>query len=149
MSRVRGREHTEPSFRRLRPQRRTERRAPSRQLPSTPTSSSSGGDWSQHPSLTMSLPCKGRNLPSVRHDDGGTDTGTYDDTTKLGNRIRRSPYLMTKLQKWENSRRASTPRKAKLLPSRSPTSLGPRTRASRARCKAAPREPSLRSEPVP
>jgi hypothetical protein len=46
-----------------------------------------GGDWSHHPSLTMSLPCKGKNLPSVKHDDGGTDAGTCSDITKLGNGI--------------------------------------------------------------
>jgi hypothetical protein len=33
--------------------------------------------------------------------DGGTDAGTYGDIMKLGNGIRRSPYLVTKLQKWE------------------------------------------------
>jgi hypothetical protein len=49
----------------------------------------------------MSLPCKGKNLPSVKRGDGGTDAGTYDDITKLGNRIRRSPYPETKPQKWE------------------------------------------------
>jgi hypothetical protein len=31
------------------------------------------GDLSQHSSSMMSLLCKGRNLPSVRHGDGGTD----------------------------------------------------------------------------
>jgi hypothetical protein len=50
-----------------------------------PTFSSSGGDWSQHPSPTMSQPCMGKNLPSVRHDDGGTDARTCDDITRLGN----------------------------------------------------------------
>jgi hypothetical protein len=49
----------------------------------------------------MSLPCKGKNLPSVKHDDGGTDDGTYGDITKLGNGIRRSRYPKTKPQKWE------------------------------------------------
>jgi hypothetical protein len=49
----------------------------------------------------MSLPCKGKNLPSVKRGDGGTDAGTYDDITKLGNRIRHSPYPVTKLQKCE------------------------------------------------
>jgi hypothetical protein len=49
----------------------------------------------------MSLPCKGKNLPSAKRNDGGTDTGTYGDITMLGNGIQRSPYLATKLQKWE------------------------------------------------
>jgi hypothetical protein len=33
----------------------------------------------------MSQPCMGKNLPSVRHDDGGTDARTCDDITRLGN----------------------------------------------------------------
>jgi hypothetical protein len=49
----------------------------------------------------MSLPCKGKNLPSVKHNDGGTDAGTYGDIMKLGNRIRRSLYPETKPQRWE------------------------------------------------
>jgi hypothetical protein len=44
----------------------------------------------------MSLPCKAKNLPSVKRGDGGTDAGTYDDIMKLRNGIRRSPYLETK-----------------------------------------------------
>jgi hypothetical protein len=47
----------------------------------------------------MSLPCKGKNLPSMKHDDVGTDVGTCGDITKLGNRIRRSPCPVTKPQK--------------------------------------------------
>jgi hypothetical protein len=43
------------------------------------------GDWSHHPSSTTSLPCKGKNLPSVKHRMCG-------DITKLGNRIWCSPY---------------------------------------------------------
>jgi hypothetical protein len=81
------------------PQRRTERRAPSRRLLSTLMSSSSGGDWSQHPSPMISQPCKGKNLPSVRHDDGGTNAGTCGDIMRLGNRIMRNPYPGMKLQK--------------------------------------------------
>jgi hypothetical protein len=45
----------------------------------------------------MSLPCKGKNLPNMKRDDGGTDAGTYGDIMKLGNRIQRSPYRATKL----------------------------------------------------
>jgi hypothetical protein len=47
----------------------------------------------------MSQPCKGKNLPSMRHADGGTDAGTCGDITRLGNTIWRSPYPGTKLQK--------------------------------------------------
>jgi hypothetical protein len=49
----------------------------------------------------MSLPCKGKNLPSVKRDDRGTDVKTYGDIMKLGNKIRCSPYPETKPQKWE------------------------------------------------
>jgi hypothetical protein len=42
---------------------------------------------------------QGKNLPSVKHDDGRTDAGTCDDIMKLGNRIRRSPYPGRKPQK--------------------------------------------------
>jgi hypothetical protein len=57
------RSSTEPSFRHLRPQRRTERNSSPQQLLSTPTSSSSGGDWSHLSSPTTSQPCQGKNLP--------------------------------------------------------------------------------------
>jgi hypothetical protein len=53
------------------------------------------------PPQTMSQPCKGKNLPSVKRDDGGTDAGTCNDITWLGNGTRRSPYPKTNLQKWE------------------------------------------------
>jgi hypothetical protein len=59
------------------------------------------GDWSQRPSPTMSLPCKGRNLPSVMPGDGETDVGTCDDIMKPRNGIRRSPCPETKLRRWE------------------------------------------------
>jgi hypothetical protein len=101
MSRVRGREYDEPPFRYLRPQRRTGRRALSRRHLSTLTSSSSMGDWSQDLSPTRSLPCKGRSLPSAKHDDGGTNAGTCGDIMKSGNGIRRGPYPETKPQRWE------------------------------------------------
>jgi hypothetical protein len=39
---------------------------------------------------------QGKNLPSMKHDDGRTDVGTYGDITKLGNRIQRSLYPETK-----------------------------------------------------
>jgi hypothetical protein len=61
--------------------------------------SATGGDWSHHPSPTMIQSCKGKNLPNVRHDDGGTDVETCGDITRLGNGIRRSLYPGTKLQK--------------------------------------------------
>jgi hypothetical protein len=38
----------------------------------------------------MSLPCKGRNLPSVMLGDKETYTGTCGDIMKPGNRIRHS-----------------------------------------------------------
>jgi hypothetical protein len=44
----------------------------------------------------MSLPCKGKNLRSVKHDDRGTEVGTCGSITRLGNGIRHSPYLGTK-----------------------------------------------------
>jgi hypothetical protein len=44
----------------------------------------------------MSLPCKGKNLPSVKHDDGGKDAGTCGVIMRLGNGIRHSPYPGTK-----------------------------------------------------
>jgi hypothetical protein len=49
----------------------------------------------------MSLPCKGKSLPSVKHDAGGTDAGMYNDITKLGNGIQRNLYPEMKPQKWE------------------------------------------------
>jgi hypothetical protein len=49
----------------------------------------------------MSLPCKGRNLPSVMPGDRETDTGTFDDIMKPGNGIQHSPCPETKPQKWE------------------------------------------------
>jgi hypothetical protein len=49
----------------------------------------------------MSLPCKGRCLPSVKRGDGGTDAGTCGDIMQPGNRIRRSPYTETRPHKWE------------------------------------------------
>jgi hypothetical protein len=58
------------------------RRTPSYLLLSTLTYSSFRGDWSHRPSLTMSLPCRGRNLPSVMPDDGETDARMCDDITK-------------------------------------------------------------------
>jgi hypothetical protein len=59
---------------------------------STLTSSSSRGDWSHLPSLTTSRLCKGKNLPSVKHDDEGTDAGMFSDITRLGSGIQRSLY---------------------------------------------------------
>jgi hypothetical protein len=60
-----------------------------------------GGDWSHLPSPTTSQPCKGKNLPSAKHDDEGTDAGMCGDITRPGNRTRRSQYPGTKFQKWE------------------------------------------------
>jgi hypothetical protein len=49
----------------------------------------------------MSLPYKGKNLPSAKHGNGGTDTGTYDDIMRPANGIRRSLYPEKKHQRWE------------------------------------------------
>jgi hypothetical protein len=59
------------------------------------------GDWSQHSSLTMSLPCKGKNLPSVKRGDGETDAGMYGDIMRPGNGIWHSPYPKMKPRRWE------------------------------------------------
>jgi hypothetical protein len=60
-----------------------------------------GGDWSRLPSPTTSQPCKEKNLPSVKHDDEGTDAEMFGDITRLESRTRHSPYPRTKFQKWE------------------------------------------------
>jgi hypothetical protein len=49
----------------------------------------------------MSLPCKGRNLPSVMPDDKETDAETCGDTMKPGNGIRHNLFPGTKPQKRE------------------------------------------------
>jgi hypothetical protein len=49
----------------------------------------------------MSLPCKGRILPSVMPSDEETDVGTCGDTMKLGNMIWHSPCPRMMPQKWE------------------------------------------------
>jgi hypothetical protein len=49
----------------------------------------------------MSLPCKGRNLPSVMPSNEETDAETCGDIMKPGNGIRRSPCPGTKPRKWE------------------------------------------------
>jgi hypothetical protein len=68
---------------------------------STLTSSSSGGDWSHLPSPTTSQPCQGKNLPSEKLVDEGTDAGIFGDITRLGSETRRSPYPGMKSRKWE------------------------------------------------
>jgi hypothetical protein len=97
----RGQSSAKLSFWHLRPQRRTKRNSPSRQLLSTPTSFSSGGDWNRLPSPTTSQPCRGKNLPNVKHVDEGTDARIFGDITRLGSGTQRSPYLRMKFQKWE------------------------------------------------
>jgi hypothetical protein len=87
------------SFRHLRPQRRTKRNSSPQQLLSTPTSSSSGGEWRHLPSLTASQPCQVKNLPSEKLDDGGTDAGIFGDIMRLGSGTQRSPYLKMKSRK--------------------------------------------------
>jgi hypothetical protein len=49
----------------------------------------------------MSLLCKGRNLPSVKPDDGETGAETCGDIMISGNEMRRSPCPETKPRKWE------------------------------------------------
>jgi hypothetical protein len=49
----------------------------------------------------MSLPYKGRNLPSVKPGDGETDVETCSDIVMLGNGIRHSLCPETKPLKWE------------------------------------------------
>jgi hypothetical protein len=49
----------------------------------------------------MSQPCQGKNLPSEKLDDEGTDGGIFSDITRLGSGTQRSPYLGMKSQKWE------------------------------------------------
>jgi hypothetical protein len=85
----------------LRPQRRTERSLSSRQLHSTPTSSSSGEEWNRPPSLTMSQPCLGKNLLSEKLANGGTDAGMFCDVMKLENETRHSLYLEMRSRRWE------------------------------------------------
>jgi hypothetical protein len=43
-----------------------------------------GGDWNHLPSSTTSRLCKGKNLPSVKHNDEGTDAKMFGDITRLG-----------------------------------------------------------------
>jgi hypothetical protein len=49
----------------------------------------------------MSRPCRGKNLPSEKLDDEGTDAKIFDNITKLGSETQRSPYPEMKFQKWE------------------------------------------------
>jgi hypothetical protein len=63
----------------------------------------------------MSQPCKGKNLPSVKHNDGGTDAGTCGNIMRLGNGIRHSSYPGMKPQKWEKLLAGVYTRKGKTL----------------------------------
>jgi hypothetical protein len=49
----------------------------------------------------MSQPSQGKNLPSEKLDDEGTDARIFGDITKLGSRTQRSLYLGMKSRKWE------------------------------------------------
>jgi hypothetical protein len=49
----------------------------------------------------MSQPCQGKNLPSEKLADGGTDAGIFGDITRLGSGTQRSLYPGMKSQKWE------------------------------------------------
>jgi hypothetical protein len=57
---------------------------------------SSEGDWSHLPSPTTSQPCQGKNLPSEKLGNEGTDARIFGDTTRLGNGTHRSPYPRVK-----------------------------------------------------
>jgi hypothetical protein len=48
-----------------------------------------------------SQPYKGKNLPSMKHGDEGTNTGMFGDITRLGSGTQHSPYPGMKFQKWE------------------------------------------------
>jgi hypothetical protein len=60
-----------------------------------------GGDWSHLPSPMMSQPCQGKNLPTEKLSDEGTDAGMFGDITRLGSGTQRSPYPGMKSRKWE------------------------------------------------
>jgi hypothetical protein len=49
----------------------------------------------------MSRPCKGKNLPSVKHGDEGTYARMFGDITRLGSGTQCSLYPGMKFQKWE------------------------------------------------
>jgi hypothetical protein len=49
----------------------------------------------------MSQPSQGKNLPSEKLGDEGTDAGIFGDITELGSGTQRSPYLGMKFRKWE------------------------------------------------
>jgi hypothetical protein len=85
----------------LHPQRRTERSLSSRQLHSTLTSSSSGGEWNRPPSLTTNQLCLGKNHLSGKLADEGTNDVTPDDIMKPENEIRRNLYRETRSRRWE------------------------------------------------
>jgi hypothetical protein len=85
----------------LRPQRRTERSLSSQQLHSTPTSSSSGGEWNRAPSPTMNQPCLGKNLLSEKLADKGTDAGMLGDIMKPESETQRIPYHEMRSRRWE------------------------------------------------
>jgi hypothetical protein len=74
----RGQSSAKLSFHPLRPQRRMERNSPSRRLLSTLTSFSSGADWNHLPSPMTNRPCRGKNLPSVKHSDKENEAGERD-----------------------------------------------------------------------
>jgi hypothetical protein len=60
------------------------------------------GDWNRLPSPKTSRPCRGKNLPSEKLGDEGTDAGIFGDITRLGSGTQHNLYLGMKFQKWEN-----------------------------------------------
>jgi hypothetical protein len=83
------------------PQRRTERSLSSRPLHSTPTSSSSEGEWSRPPSPTTNQLCLGKNHLSEKLVDEGTNVVTKGDIMKPENETRRSLYHEMRSRRWE------------------------------------------------
>jgi hypothetical protein len=49
----------------------------------------------------MSLPCRGKNLPSMMPDDRETDAEKCSDIMKTEHGIRRNPFPRTKPRRWE------------------------------------------------
>jgi hypothetical protein len=49
----------------------------------------------------MSQPCQGKNLPSEKLSDKGTNTEIFGNIMKLGSGTQRSPYPGMKSRKWE------------------------------------------------
>jgi hypothetical protein len=73
----------------------------SRRLHSTPTSSSSGGEWNRPPSPTTNQLCLWKNLLSGKLADEGTDVVMLGDIMKPENETQRSLHHEMRSQRWE------------------------------------------------